>query len=338
MIFHPAIIALSLSSAFICFMVLYSAASGIGILRRWDLRSGSELQLSLERKTYLISSMLSYAFGFQLISLFLFVYTADRISPFFVGAMCAAGSLYATGYGYPVLLLKVMNFLLAGSWLLLNYTDNQAPDYPLIRKRYVLLLALAVLIPAEAVLQAKYFAGLSPNIITSCCGSLFGGDAGRGASDIAALPATLMAFVFFSVMIVTIGTGVYYWARGKGGYLFGAVSAVSFVVCILSILSFVSPFIYELPTHHCPFCLLQKEYGYIGYPLYLALFTATILGTGVGILMPFRRIDSLSAVIPSLQKRITLVAVILFSVFLILVAWKMVFTDLVLLHLFPDAG
>ncbi|MGE5790172.1 MAG: hypothetical protein ACM33C_04850 [Syntrophaceae bacterium] len=330
MIFHPAIIALLLSSAFICFMVLYSASCGIQIVRRWDLSSGSETQLSLERKTYLVSSMLSCAFGFQLMSLFLFVYTADRICPFFVGAMCAAGSLNANAYGYPVLLFKVMNFLLAGFWLLLNFTDNRAPDYPLIRKRYILLLALALLLPTEAVLQANYFARLSPNIITSCCGSLFSGDAAGGPADLAALPAAVMKVVFFSVMALTIGAGGVYYVKGKGGVFFCALSAISFVVCVLSILSFISPYIYELPTHHCPFCLLQKEYGYIGYPLYLALFTATILGTGVGILMPFRSIDSLSEIIPSIQKRITLAAVILFSVFLLIVAWKMIFTAFIL--------
>jgi hypothetical protein len=330
MIFHPAIIALFLSSAFICFMVLYSASCGIQILRRWDLHSGSELQLSLERKTYLVSSMLSYAFGFQLISLFLFVYTADRICPFFVGAMCAAGSLYANGFGYPVLLFKVMNFLLAGFWLVLNFADNQAPDYPLIRKRYGLLLVLAVLIPAEAVLQANYFARLSPNIITSCCGSLFSGDAGGGETDIAALPAAPMKIVFFGVMALTLGAGVFYSLKGKGGYLFSALSASSFVVSILSILSFISPYIYELPTHHCPFCLLQREYGYIGYPLYLTLLAGSILGVGVGILTPFRSIKSLSGIIPAMQKRMALTAVALFAIFAVIVAWKMIFSDLVM--------
>ena len=162
MIFHPAIIALLLSSAFICFMVLYSASCGIQILRRWDLSSGSEAQLSLERKTYLVSSMLSYAFGFQLISLFLFVYTADRICPFFVGAMCAAGSLNANAYGYPVLLFKVMNFLLAGFWLLLNFTDNRAPDYPLIRKRYILLLVSGSAAPHRSRAAGQLFRPAQP--------------------------------------------------------------------------------------------------------------------------------------------------------------------------------
>jgi hypothetical protein len=91
MIFHPAIIGLFLSSILIGFMVLYCAFYGIRIVRRWDILSGSELQLTLERRTYLISTFLSYIFGFQLLSLFLFIFTTDELHPFFVGAMCAAG-------------------------------------------------------------------------------------------------------------------------------------------------------------------------------------------------------------------------------------------------------
>jgi len=87
-------------------MVLYSARHGVQILRRWDLRSGSELQLLLERKTYLVSTLLAYAFAFQLGSLFLFIYTADHLHTLFVGAMCAAGSLYVNPFGYPTLFLR----------------------------------------------------------------------------------------------------------------------------------------------------------------------------------------------------------------------------------------
>src|SRR3972149_261257 len=100
MIFHQAILALLIGSVLICFLLLYSAYYGIQILRRWDLPSGSELQLSLERRTYLLSTMIAYAFGFQLLSLFLFIYTADHLSPLFVGAMCAAGTLNVNGWGY----------------------------------------------------------------------------------------------------------------------------------------------------------------------------------------------------------------------------------------------
>lgn len=70
MIFHPSILALYVASLLICFIVLYSAFYGLQILRRWDIRSGSEGQLVLERKTYLISTLLSYLFSLEIISLF----------------------------------------------------------------------------------------------------------------------------------------------------------------------------------------------------------------------------------------------------------------------------
>jgi hypothetical protein len=330
MIFHPAIIGLFFSSILIGFMVLYCAFYGIQIVRQWDILSGSELQLSLERRTYLISTFLSYIFGFQLLSLFLFIFTADELHPFFVGAMCAAGSLYANAYGYPVLLLKMLNFFMAGLWLILNHADNQASDYPLIRKKYIFLLVLAPLILAEAVLQAGYFLHLNPSIITSCCGTLFSADGAGISADIGALPGPVMKTMFFVSMTATLASGVYYCLKERGAWLFAVLSALNCVVSLLSILSFISLYVYELPTHHCPFCLLQKEYGYIGYPLYLTLFAGSILGVGVGALMPFRNIRSLSETIPATQKRLALASVILFSIFALLVAWKIIATDFIL--------
>ncbi|MGZ8196475.1 MAG: hypothetical protein ACXWTH_12690, partial [Methylosarcina sp.] len=77
MILNPTIIANLLAAYIASFMVLYAAYYGVQILRRWNIESGEELQLILERKTYLISTVLSYVFGLQLLSLFLFIFTAD---------------------------------------------------------------------------------------------------------------------------------------------------------------------------------------------------------------------------------------------------------------------
>jgi len=330
MIFHPAIIALYLASVLISFMILYSAFYGVQILRRWDLRSGSELQLVLERKTYLISTLLTYLFAFELLSLFLFIFTVDRLHTFFVGAMCAAGSLYVNGYGYPALIVKMINFLLAGLWLILNYADNQAYDYPLIKKKYVLLLILTPLVLGEMILQAGYFLSLKPNIITSCCGSLFSTETGDLTSEISALPSLPMKGAFYLIMILSISSGVYFFLRGRWGYFFSSASTAAFLISLLSILSFISLYFYELPTHHCPFCILQKGYGYIGYPLYVTLFGGAISGMGVGILMPFRNIKSLSEILPSIQKRLALTSSILFFIFAAIVTYRMVFSDFIL--------
>jgi hypothetical protein len=330
MIFHPTVIALFISSVLISFMMLYAGFYGIQILRRWDVQSGSELQLALERKTYLISTILTYVFSFELLSLFLFVYTADQLHTSFVGAMCAAGSLHVDSYGYPALIARVVNFVLAGLWLILNYADNKAYDYPLIKEKYSFLLLLAVLILGETILQANYFLRLRPDIITSCCGTLFSKEGSGGILKVGNLPSLTMKAVFYLTMAVAGTSGLRYCLRGKGAYLFSSLSVCTFLISMFSIFSFISLYFYELPTHACPFCFLQKEYGYIGYPIYLTLLGATISGMGVGMLMPFRNKETLAGVIPGLQNKLALVAVILFFIFTAMVTLRMVFSNLVL--------
>lgn len=330
MVFHPLVIALYVSSLLLGFMIFYSSFFGIQILRKWDLRSGSELQLGLERKTYLISTLLAYLFGSQLLSLFLFIFTADRLHTFFVGAMCAAGSLYVNSFGYPTLFLKIINFLFAGLWLILNHVDNMGYDYPLIKKKYALLLLAAPLILAEMVLQTNYFLRLKPDIITSCCGSLFSSTGNGLASELSALPSIPTKIGFYISVFITVTSGLYFYWRGRGGYLFSSISGVTFVVSLLSILSFISLYFYELPTHHCPFCILQGEYGYIGYPLYLTLLGGTLSGLGVGILLPFRNTKSLVEVIPSVQRRLALISVISFLIFTTIVTVRMVSSGFIL--------
>ena len=70
---NPAIIALICGSVLIVAYAIYASFLGYQIIRFWDIRSGSERQLNLERKTYLISTVMAYLFGFGLFSLLLFV-------------------------------------------------------------------------------------------------------------------------------------------------------------------------------------------------------------------------------------------------------------------------
>ena len=77
MFFKPAILALFTGSLLISGMLLFSAYYAVQILQKWDIRSGSEIQLNLERRTYLVSSLMAYALAFQL-CLFLPVYLHRR--------------------------------------------------------------------------------------------------------------------------------------------------------------------------------------------------------------------------------------------------------------------
>ncbi|OPY81614.1 MAG: hypothetical protein A4E65_01064 [Syntrophorhabdus sp. PtaU1.Bin153] len=328
MIMHPAVISLFVGSVLVCLMVLYSARYGATILTRWDLRSGSELQLTLERKTYLISTIMSYVFVFQLFSLFLFIFTADKLSTLFTGAMCAAGTLNVNNFGYPTMVLKVINFILGGMWLVLNHADNRAFDYPLIKKKYLLLMAIAPFVIAETIVQGAYFLNLKAHVITSCCGSLFSTEGEGIQAGLAGFPVIPMKILFYGAMGLTCLAGLYFYIKGRAtGVFFSLMSIVTFGVSVAALISFISVYFYELPTHHCPFCILQGEYHYAGYPLYLALLCGAVGGTGVGTLFPFRKIESLKDAIPLIQKRLTLMTLLSYLLFTAVTTGAIIFTD-----------
>jgi hypothetical protein len=330
-ILHPAVIANVVASLIITGVLVYAGYYGIQILRKWDLRSGDEFQLILERRTYLISTILTFVCGLELMSLFLYVFTANNLCPLFVGAMCAAGTLNVNPYGYPTLLLKIVSFLFAGLWLILNHADNQAYDYPLIKKKYLLLTVIVPFSVLETILQGAFFLNLKANVITSCCGSLFSSEQVKGVgSELAALPIVPTMWVFYLGMGVTLLSGVYFYAKGKGGYLYSAFTFAMFAVSLAAIISFISLYIYELPTHHCPFCIVMEEYSYIGYVLYLPLFGAAVTGMGIGVLLPFRGVESLRAVIPRLINTLTLTSLTLYAAFTAVVVYRIAASNLVL--------
>ena len=330
MILHPGVLSLLVSSLLTLVMTLAAAGFGVQILRHWDLASGSERQLVLERRTYLVSTIVSYTLGLQLISIFLFLYTVDDLSSLFVGAMCAVGSLSAGSFGYPTLLLKIATFLLAALWLILNHADSRGYDYPLIRWKQLLLLVLAPLILAEFISQAVYFLALHPDIITSCCGSLFSARDRTLATELANAPPLPMLALFYTTAGLAIAAGLRFRRRGRGAYPFALLSAVQLAVALVAVVSVISLYIYRMPSHHCPFCILQKEYLFIGYPLYLSIMTAGVCGIGVGMLHRFRSAESLGEALPSIQRRLAAIALWALALLMVLATVVVVFTSFTL--------
>jgi hypothetical protein len=327
-ILRPAVLALLVASALTALLVLGAAWFALAVLRRWDLGSGGEGQLALERRTYLVSTLLGYAFGFQLVCLFLLVHTADALAGELVGAMCAAGTFNANRWGYPAFGLSVLTFILAGLWLVLNAVDNRAEDYPLVRVKYGFLLLLAPLVAGAAATQGAFLLSLRPDVITSCCGTLFSEGKGTLASGLAALQVAPMRVAFFGSLGATLAAGAWFLKRRRGAVAFAALSGVSFAVGAASLVSFIGVYVYELPTHRCPFCLLQAEYGWVGYPLYATLLGGAVCGMGAGVLVPARRIPSLAAAVPALQRRLAIAAAALFALFAALVTWKVLASHL----------
>lgn len=311
MFLHPSIIALTIGSIIVLLLISYAGLLGIRIIRRWDIKNSSEEQLSLERKTYLISTLVQYALSFEILSIFLFIYTADDIHALLVGAMCATGSLNANPYGFPVLYAKIAVFFISASWIAINYLDNKAEDYPLTKTKYKLLIGVVPVVLVEFVLQLQYFLNIKPNVITSCCGAMFS-EEGKGiGSSLASLPILPTKITFYSLLAILFvnGIAVFKTHRKPFTYLFSISSFLFFIVSIISIITFISLYFYQLPTHHCPFDILQKEYYYVGYPLYISLFSGSFFGMMVGIIEPLKKILSLRKLILHIQRRWALYAI-----------------------------
>jgi hypothetical protein len=312
MLFQPAIIALLLASALCVLALVASAPFALDVIRRWDIKSGSERQLNMERRTYLFSTLLTFVMALQLGAVLLFVFNAEKMSGMFVGAMCAVGTLNVNAFGFPALNAKIAVFFLAAMWLSINHVDSQARDYPLVRIKYALLLALAPLLALSAWTELEYFLGLKADVITSCCGSLFSETGPTLASEASSLPPLPALWLFYGSLGVAIAlASVHGYGGGRRGWLAYGVaiaSALAFVATIAGILSFVSLYIYEHPNHHCPFCILKPEYGYQGYWLYVPLFGATAAGLAAGAVQPFAGRSSLRAVIPAFSRHMASIA------------------------------
>ncbi len=334
MVFQPAIIALLLAAGLSLAMLLIASPFAVQVIRHWDITSGSERQLRLERLTYLFSTLVAFVCIIQILAALLFVFNADKMSVMFVGAMCAVGALNVNDFGFPALYAQLALFFLAALWLALNHADSRARDYPLVKLKYALLLAAIPLFALSLTLQLQYFLGLKADVITSCCGSLFSADAPTLASEVSALEPKPALLTFYGTLIAAIGLAGWHWQRrdNLSGAATGLASLGAFAAAIAGILAFVSLYIYEHPHHHCPFCILKPEYDYQGYGLYIPLFAAAAAGMSAGVLRLFAGHPSLAPVIPAVTQRLAAVAAIGFALFLIVASIMIWHSNLILLE------
>ncbi len=242
--------------------------AGIRIALFFDFNSDTPYQYALLRQSYLASTIAKFALTFKIFLLFYLIYTLDKLSNLIPGAMCAAGVVSANGYGVWLLSVKIVNIYLFASWLALHSFDMQRKDYAFTKKKFAFFVAIFPLVVAAWVLEFLFFNGLDVSKIVSCCGVLFAPLSHSALALVLQIDPKIVAALFYLLFVAIVLS----WRRV---YLFAFLHIVFIFVALLGIIVFFSPYIYELPTHRCPFCLLQKEYYYIGYLIYALLFLGT---------------------------------------------------------------
>jgi len=262
------------------------------IYLNWDINSTKPLQYHLEKLSFLTQTVIKYIFVFKIPLFLFFIFTLDKISNVITGAMCAVGVVNATEVGIYLLVLKIINIYLFGFWLLLNSIDTQNENLPYTKTKFGIYLFLFFLLLAEIAMEIYMFNTLDVSKLVSCCGTVFSSSSSSLISNIFSIDTKFLLVFFYANFLLLFITKRFKVA-------FGVLNLSFLVISLISLILFFSTYVYELPTHHCPFCILQKEYHYIGYLFYTFLFTGTFFGISYA-LFNIKRYAKLSLLFNSL--------------------------------------
>jgi len=243
----------------------------IKIVLNWDINSTSQKQYELEKLSFLNQTIIKYIFAIKLPLFLFFIFTLDRLSNVITGAMCAVGVVNATEVGLYLMILKIINLYTFGIWLILNSIDLKDEKLSLTKLKYKIFIVLFIFLAIEIGLDFYMFNTLDISKLVSCCGTVFSSSSSSAISTLFSIKTPLLLGLFYGNFLLII-----LFKNNK--IIFGVLNFLYIFISLISLILFFSTYVYELPTHHCPFCILQKEYHYIGYIFYTFLFTGTFFG------------------------------------------------------------
>lgn len=266
------VIVFLLSESVLYLLLIVAFAISLRILKGWDFGSFSPEQFRLERYSYLVATVIMFAFIIKALLVVYFVFTIDDLSSLLPGAMCGAGVIASNDYGPGLLILKLVMLFCFTLWLYVNRADMSTKNYRYLKEKYWVFLFLFILLSFEIWLDFSYFLNINTHLPVSCCSALFGQLEGANPLPFGlSIPLLLALFyLLFALIVLSI--------KSRQRLLYMATNLLFIYVAYYAVVYFFGTYIYELPTHKCPFCMLQKEYGYVGYLIWSLLFVGTFVG------------------------------------------------------------
>ena len=247
--------------------------SAVPILRHWDFQATTARQYRLEKRAYLVTLVILFALGVKLVLLPFFAFAMDRLAVLVPGAMCGAGIMNANATGPLLLVWKIAVLFLAGLWLILNERDLKAVDHPHFRAKMHLFVGLFTLVAVESALDWVFLTRIPTLTPVQCCSIIFGvSGPAEGALPLGlTTPLLLVLFGLFFLLVLVL-------AAARYALLSCLANAAFFFWAYQAVVHFFGTYIYELPSHKCPFCMLQPEYHLVGYAVWGLLFAGTFFG------------------------------------------------------------
>ncbi len=270
-----------LSETVLYILLFIAFLSTLGLLKRWNFDVFTTEQFTLENRSYLVMTIIFFVMLLKVVLLPYFVYTIDNLSNLIPGAMCGAGVIKANEYGNPLLSLKIIILFLSGLWLSMNSIDLKAKSYPYLKLKSWFFLLIFFLLSTEFILDILYFTHIETTNPVSCCSVIFGQTGGANGLPFGLdIPKLLILFYLLFALVVLTTVSEMAVMSIIASLLFG-------VIAYYSVVYFFGTYIYELPTHLCPFCMLQDHYFYVGYLLWGLLLLGLFLTIDAAIMQSF---------------------------------------------------
>jgi len=277
MILTPEVLAILILDIIFAFFGVIAFILSIKIFLGWNLNSVSKSQYRLEKQSFLTATIIKYIFVIKVPLFLFFIFTLDKISNVLTGAMCAAGVVDATPYGTYLFILKIINIYLFAYWLVLHSEDIKHEDQPFTKLKFGIFIVAFFFFISELILEGVMFSSIDVDKMVSCCGTLYSSSATSAISSIFSIDTAVLLTAFYTNFLLIV---LFYFLKRK--YLFAISNLLFIITSLTSLIVFFGTYIYELPTHHCPFCFLQSDYYYVGYFLYVFLFVGTFYGLITG--------------------------------------------------------
>jgi hypothetical protein len=254
---------------------LYLAAAFrlLAALPEWRPANADARQLGHERAVELVGLQGRWALALQAVGFVLLLTLIGQVWPAVVpGAMCGTGVLQAMGpAGTQSVVFRAATLGLLYCWQAVERLDRGHPEETAVMLHGRLLLLAGPLLVMSGWSLHRALAAVAPHEPVSCCAAVYDrllGDAPLLDATFASPTAWAVFGLFGAVALAVWGGALWRGALRQslvGGFWPVALALIGLPVIYQATLRAISPYIFEVLWHPCPWCLLRLEHGAIGW-------------------------------------------------------------------------
>jgi len=270
-----------MGEAIVLLMSILASFVAIYMIKEWDFNSTSYKQYRLIRFSWFVTTVAWFALIAKMFLLPYFVFTLDSLSDIVPGAMCGAGVISYNDIGLKLLWLKITVLFILYLWHTLNRKDLQKGNYPWLKVKMALFLFGFVFIILESINDWQFFNGIDIHQVLNCCATLYGLLEGMNPLPFSLTPILLITLFYLLYAVL------FFAYLGRMVFIYILFASLFGYIAYYGVLYIFGHYIYASPTHNCPFCMLQKEYYYVGYLIWGLLIIGIFKGVSEGLISLF---------------------------------------------------